>query len=98
MPSFEVLRVAAVQATPVILDLEATIDKAVSLLDEASDAGAQLVVLGECFVSLYPTGAWAAQAATWADGCNELWERFWASSVDVRGPHVPATRRRVRSS
>src|SRR6185295_11807292 len=40
------------------------------------------------FVSLYPSGAWAAPAATWAAGCGELWERMWASSVDVRGPQV----------
>ena len=42
----------------------------------------------ECFVSLYPSGAWAAQAATWTEGCEELWERMWASSIDVDGPLV----------
>ena len=88
MTTFETVRVAAVQATPVILDAEATVDKAIALLDAAADDGAQLVVLGEAFVSLYPTGTWAAQAATWAEGCDELWERFWSSSVDVRGPLV----------
>ncbi len=51
---------AAVQATPVILDAEATVDKAIELLAEAADGGASLVVFPECFVSLYPTGAWAA--------------------------------------
>ena len=89
MPTtFETVRVAAVQATPVILDAEATVDKAIALLDAAADDGAQLVVIGEAFVSLYPSGAWAAQAATWAEGCDELWERFWSSSVDIRGPLV----------
>jgi len=39
-------------------------------------------------VSLYPTGAWAAAAATWTEGCDELWERMWASAVDVDGPAV----------
>ena len=39
-------------------------------------------------MSLYPSGAWAAPAATWTDGCDELWERMWASSVDVDGPLV----------
>ncbi len=37
---------------------------------------------------MYASGAWAAAAATWADGCDELWERMWASSVDVGGPLV----------
>jgi len=88
MTRFDTVRVAAVQATPVILDAEATIDKAVATLGTAAADGADLVVLPECFVSLYPSGAWAAAAATWAEGCDELWERMWASSVDVAGPLV----------
>ena len=88
MAVFDTIRVAAVQATPVILDADATIDKAVDLIDDAADRGATLVVFPECYVSLYPSGAWAAPAATWAQGCDELWERMWASSVDVDGPLV----------
>ena len=88
MTGFETVCVAAVQATPVILDADATIDKAIDLLGEAADGGATLVVFPECFVSVYPSGAWAAQAATWTEGCDELWERMWASSIDVRGPLV----------
>ena len=88
MVGFETVRIAAVQATPAILDADATIDKAVSLLSEAVDAGAQFVVFPECFVSIYASGAWAAVAATWADGCDELWERMWESSIDVGGPLV----------
>jgi nitrilase len=80
--------VAAVQATPVILDADATIDKAIDLLGEAAAGGASLVVFPECFVSLYPSGVWAARMATWVDGAGELWERMWASSVDVDGPLV----------
>jgi nitrilase len=85
---FETVRIAAVQATPVILDADATVDKAIALLDVAASDGASFVVFPECFVSLYPSGAWAAPAATWSDGCDELWERMWASSVDVGGPLV----------
>ncbi len=88
MAPFEVVRVAAVQATPVVLDAEATIDKAITLLDAAADDGATLVVFPECFVSVYPSGSWAAAAATWVPGADELWERLWASSVDCDGPHV----------
>ena len=35
----------------------------IDLLGDAADQGATLVVFPECFVSLYPTGAWAGQAA-----------------------------------
>ena len=53
------VRVAAIQATPEILDAEASVAKAARLLGEAADAGAELAVLPECFVSLYPSNAWA---------------------------------------
>src|SRR5947209_10654930 len=85
--TFETVRVAAIQATPVILDADATVDKAVALLHRAADDGVQLAVLPETFVSLYPSGAWAHAASRFA-GFDELWERMWASSVDVPGPLV----------
>ena len=88
MAGFQTVRVAAVQATPVVLDAERTVDKTIELLHQAADGGARLVVLPECFISLYPTSAWAKDAATWSRACDELWERMWDSSVDVRGPLI----------
>jgi len=72
----------------VVLDAEATVDKAIGLAAEAADRGAALVVFPECFVSLYPSGTWAATATSWSGEYDELWERMWASSVDVTGPLV----------
>jgi nitrilase len=80
-------RVAAIQATPVILDVDATIDKAAALLAEAAGEGARLAALPETFVSLYPSNAWA-KGATDFSGWDDLWERMWDSAVDVNGPHV----------
>ena len=85
MAAFPTVRVAAVQATPAILDAEACIDKAVRLLHDAADLGAQVAVLPECFVPLYPSNAWARGSAGFV-GWDELWERMWANSVDVPGP------------
>lgn len=85
---FGTVRVAAVQATPVVLDADVTVDLAIDRMGDAAAQGANLVVFPECFVSLYPSGAWAAGAATWSTACDALWERMWASSVDVAGPQV----------
>ena len=87
MAELGTVRVAAVQATPVILDAEATVDRVIELLGEAAEGGAALAVFPECFVSLYPSGAWA-QSAMWSSAAGDLWERMWASSVDVGGPLV----------
>jgi nitrilase len=87
MPSFDTVRVAAVQATPVILDAEASVEKAAALLGRAAADGVQLAVLPECFLSIYPSNAWAKGAPSFG-GWDELWERMWEQSVDVDGPLV----------
>jgi predicted amidohydrolase len=87
MTTFETVRVAAVQATPVILDAEASVEKAVRLIGEAAKDRARLVVLPETFVPLYPSNAWARGAAGFG-GWDELWERLWANAVEIDGPLV----------
>jgi nitrilase len=95
MPSFETVRVAAVQATPVVLDAPATVEKACDLLGEAAGDGVQLAVLPETFVPLYPSGAWAHDAGSFG-GWDELWERLWENSVDVPGPLTERLSERCR--
>lgn len=83
-PTHGSVRIAAIQATPVPLNLDATITKTVALIGEAASLGASLLVFPECFVSVYPSGAWAADAAKF-DGADRLWELMWESSVDIAG-------------
>ena len=85
MTTFETVRVAALQATPVILDAEASLDKAIALLGDAAAADVQLAVLPETFVPLYPSNTWARAAAGFG-GFDELWDRLWDNAVDVPGP------------
>jgi nitrilase len=79
------VRVAAIQATPVILDAEACVAKAVRLFEEAAGEGAELAALPETFIPLYPSNRWAKGAAGFS-GWDELWERLHANAVEVPGP------------
>jgi nitrilase len=47
-------KVAVVQAAPVFLDLDATVDKAIALIEEASAKGAKLIAFPETFIPGYP--------------------------------------------
>jgi nitrilase len=87
MTELPTVRVAAIQATPVILDADACIAKAVALLHEAADDGVELAVLPETFVPLYPSNAWARSASGFA-GWDDFWVALWSQSVAVPGPLV----------
>ena len=83
----QTVRVAAIQATPVILDADACVAKAIRLFEEAAGQGAQLAVLPETFIPLYPSNRWAKGAAGFS-GWDELWEQMHEHSVEVPGPLV----------
>jgi len=78
--------IAAVQAAPVVLDREATIEKVGRLAKEAAASNAHLVVFPEAFVPSYPDWVW--RTTPWADG--EWYRRFADQSVDVPGPACDA--------
>src|SRR5207302_9552327 len=73
--------VAAVQASPVFLDREATIDKAAALIEKASGAGAKLVAFAEAFVPTYPDWVWRTRP--WDDGASQWFVRMLDQSVEV---------------
>src|SRR2546429_520459 len=81
------VKVACVQAEPVILDREATIEKLAALTGQAAAEGAQLVVFPETFVSVYPSSAWARALAGWADPrAKAAFALLSRTAVEVPGP------------
>jgi nitrilase len=79
--------VACVQAEPVILDRERTLDKLEGLAAEAAGKGAELVVFPETFVPVYPSSRWAKAFAGWQnDGAKETFARIAQNAVAVGSP------------
>src|SRR5271170_3173928 len=77
-------RAAAVQAAPVFLDRDATIDKLDALVGKAVDAGADLVVFGESFIPAFPV--WNLIYAPIDQ--QGFYRAMFDNAVEVPGPHV----------
>lgn len=52
------MKVAAVQAIPIFLDREATVEHVIALVPEAAGHGAELIVFPEAFVPGYSDWVW----------------------------------------
>ncbi|MEQ8702160.1 MAG: carbon-nitrogen hydrolase family protein [Bauldia litoralis] len=56
-------RVAGVQSAPIFLDLAATVDKAIGLIEEAAKADARLIAFPEVWLPGYPWWIWLGSPA-----------------------------------
>jgi nitrilase len=83
------VRVAVVQAAPVVFDVDATLDKVAKLAAAASADGAQLTVFPEAFVSGYPRGITfgSVVGSRTAEG-RDHFRRYFDASVAVPGPAI----------
>jgi nitrilase len=77
-------KIAAVQAAPMFLNREATVEKACRLIVEAASQGARLIVFPESFIPTYPDWVWAVPPGR-ERILNQLYADFLANAVDVPG-------------
>jgi nitrilase len=80
----EPVTVAAVQASPVLLDRDATVDRVVALAEEAAAQGAGLVAFPEAFIPGYPDWVWHTRPSD--RRANALYERLLRQAVVVGSP------------
>jgi nitrilase len=75
-----------VQAEPVVLDRDATVEKLGELVAESASQGASLVVFPEAFIPVYPSSVWAKAFAGWADPrAKDAFARIAEQAVTVPG-------------
>lgn len=82
----QVVKVAVVQAAPIMLDCAATTEKVCRLIQEAAKEGARLVLLPEAFISAYPRGLdFGTVIGSRTEAGRRAYARYWDESVDVPG-------------
>jgi aliphatic nitrilase len=82
--TFNKFKAAAVQTSPVFLNADKTIDKAITFIKEAAENGAQLIAFPEVFVSGYPYWNWImtpVQGSKW-------YEKLYKSAITADGSEV----------
>ena len=81
------VKVAVVQAAPVLFDREASTDKVCTLIAEASSQGARLILFPEAFIPVYPRGlSFGMVVGSRTPEGRQMWGRYWENSVEVPGP------------
>ena len=81
---FREIRAAVVQAAPVLMDREATVEKASRLIHEAAKQGARLIVFPEAFIPAYPWGVrFGTVVGSRTPAGRHAWARYWANAVEV---------------
>ena len=81
------IRAAVVQAASVLFNCNATVEKALNLIKEASHEGAKLILFPEAFIPAYPRGlSFGAVVGSRSEKGRTLWQLYWENSVDVPGP------------
>jgi len=80
------LRVAVVQAAPILFDKKATTEKVVNIIKEAGSKGAELIVFPESFIPCYPLGLTFGFTVGQRDEAQrDDWKVYYDNSVVVPG-------------
>lgn len=81
------LKVAVIQAAPVLFNRDATVEKACRLIAEAAAQGAQLILFPEAFIPAYPRGlTFGTVVGSRTSQGRQAWQAYWENAVDVPGP------------
>ena len=81
------VKVALVQASPVLFDLNRTIEKIQGLIEESSKDSPDLILFPEAFIPAYPRGlSFGSPVGSRSDLGRDLWQLYWENSLDLESP------------
>ncbi|TVP45574.1 MAG: carbon-nitrogen hydrolase family protein [Mongoliibacter sp.] len=80
------ITLACVQATPIIMDKDKTLEKVLAWMEMASDKGVDLILFPESFIPAYPAGMdfGTVVGSRTAEGRRQF-QQYWENSVEVPG-------------
>jgi len=89
MPTNQTVKVAVVQATPILFNKEATVAKVVTLIGQAAAGGAKMILFPEAFISGYPKGMHlGVRVGMRTPEGRKDFRRYFESAIPVPGPET----------
>ena len=96
---FSSVKVAAVQASPVLFNREASVEKACQLIEEAAGQGAQILLFPEAFIPAYPRGlSFGMVVGNRSPMGRRTWQVYWDNAVELPSPQTEALGEAVRQA
>jgi nitrilase len=93
------VKVAVVQAAPILFEREATVEKVCHLTHEAAAQGAKLILFPEALIPAYPRGlTFGTVVGRRSSAGRRVFQRYWENSVDVPGPDTEALGKAAREA
>ncbi|MCP4125008.1 MAG: carbon-nitrogen hydrolase family protein, partial [Bacteroidetes bacterium] len=93
------VKVAVMQAAPILFDREATVTKACQLIHEASSQGSQFVLFPEAFIPAYPRGlSFGMVVGSRKPEGRHIWQKYWDNAVEIPSPATEALSTAVREA
>ena len=75
-------KAAVVQASPVLFDLQETLDKTADLIDKAAKKAAKIILFPEAYISVYPRGlGFGTVVGSRSEEGRETWLKYWNSAI-----------------
>ncbi len=99
MKNDKIVKVAVVQAAPVLFDKGGSVDRACGLVREAGGRGGRIILLPEAFIPAYPRGFSFGMAvgSRSAEG-RLLWQRYWENAIEEKSPETRALGQAAREA
>lgn len=83
------VKVAVVQAAPILFDREKSVQKVCDLTLKAAREGSKIILFPEAFIPAYPRGlSFGMVVGNRTSEGRKTWERYWSNSIDIPGPET----------
>jgi nitrilase len=87
MPKHKNITVAAVQAAPILFDLDASVEKACRLIQKCAAKNAEIILFPEAFLPTYPRGlTFGTVVGSRSPAGRRTWQRYWENCVEIPSP------------